>query len=392
MIGSRGMPASYGGVETVVDVLARELARRGHEVTVFCRRSDYDERPRTIDGVRLVYLWAPERAGVAALIHAFLATLWMLPRRFDVVHYHALGPGLLAFLPRLLKRRTLVVQTVHGRDDKRAKWGRGAKAVLRLGAISSARVPHATLVVSHALRREYQEEFGRVTRVVPNATGPVELAEPGRPADRFGIGTEPYVISVGRIVPEKAPHELVEAFVSSDLDAKLLIVGGSAGAEAYGERLSDVSRGDERVVFTGPVYGRELVQLMAGAACFVTASHLEGLPTALLEAGRRGLPCLASDIDPHREILGSEQPGRRTFTTGDTGELVAKLRLMLCQAETERAGARSLASDLDRRFSVGAAGDAHEAAYQLIDLPGESVDLRPEPAPLPLTQPVQEGL
>ncbi len=376
MIGSRGMPAKYGGVETVVAVAARELARRGHHVTVFCRRSDYDERPRTVDGVRLVYLWAPSQAGVAALIHSLLATLWIMPRRFEVVHYHALGPGLLAVLPRALKRRTLVVQTIHGRDDKRAKWGGFSKAVLRLGAASSARVPHETLVVSHALRREYLADFNRHTRVVPNATGAVPQAEPGSALGWFNLEPGNYVVSVGRIVPEKAPHEIVEAFVGSDLDTKLVIIGGSAGTEDYRAELEACAGDDDRVVFTGPVYGEELAQLMAGASCFVTASHLEGLPTALIEAGRRGLPCLASDIDPHCEILGAGGPGRRTFITGDADDFIGKLRKILAEPAVEQEGATVLASDLDRRFSLARAADAHEAAYGLIDLPVETIDLR----------------
>ncbi len=374
------MPAKYGGVETVVDVAARELARRGHHVTVFCRRGDYEEHPRTIDGVRLVYLWAPKQAGVAALIHSLLATLWSLPRRYEVMHYHALGPGLLAFIPRVFKRRTLVVQTIHGRDDKRAKWGDFSKAVLRLGAASSARVPHETLVVSHALRREYLAEFNRHTRVVPNATGAVERAEPGNALGWFNLEPGNYVVSVGRIVPEKAPHELIEAFVDSDLDTKLVVIGGSAGTEDYRAELEEIAGDDDRIVFTGPVYGHELAQLMGGAACFITASHLEGLPTALIEAGRRGIPCLASDIDPHCEILGAGGPGRRTFVTGDNTDLIAKLGNILAENDAEREGADVLASDLDRRFSLARAAEAHEAAYGLIDLPVETIDLRDAPA------------
>ncbi len=376
MIGSRGMPAKYGGVETVVDVASRELARRGHHVTVFCRRSDYDERPTSIDGVRLVYLWAPKKAGVAALIHSILATLWTVPRRFDVVHYHALGPGLPAGILRILKPRTKIVQTIHGRDDKRDKWGRFSKLILRLGAQSSARVPHQTLVVSHALRREYLADFNRHTRVVPNATGPVNRTQPGAALGWFGLEPGRYVVSVGRIVPEKAPHELVGAFVASNLDTKLVIIGGSAGTEDYRAEITADAKGDDRVVFTGPVYGNELAELLAGAACFITASHLEGLPTALIEAGRLGLPCLASDIDPHCEILGAGGAGRRTFLTGDQEDLAAKLGLILDNAEAERAGAAQLATDLDQRFSLARAADAHEAAYGLIDLPVDTIDLR----------------
>lgn len=372
MIGSRGMPAKYGGVEKVVDVAARELARRGHDVTVFCRRGDYDERPPMVGGVHCVYLWSPATTGLAALIHSTLATIWALPRRYDVIHYHALGPGLMAIVPRVLTGAR-IVQTVHGRDDKRAKWGRFPQKILGIGARSSATVPHVTMVVSNHLAKEYRDEFDRDTIVVPNATGAAPSAEPGACLEQFGLEAGRYVVSIGRIVPEKAPHELVSAFVGTDLDTKLVIVGGSAGTDDYARTIKGSARGDDRVLFTGPIYGDDLAELLNGAAIFCTASHLEGLPTALIEAGRTATPCLASDIEPHLEILGRERPGRRTFRTGDGDHLVEKLGAMLADLDGERAGAQTLASGLERRFSVARAADVHERAYGI----GEHVDATP---------------
>ena len=147
MIGTRGMPANYGGVETVVDVLARQLVLRGHDVTVFCRSEDYETQPPMIDGVHLVYLPASASSGAGAFIHALRAALHCIGRGFDIIHFHALGPGIMSVLARLLTRSTVAI-TVHGRDDKRDKWGRGARLLLRVAASISARVPHTTLVVS----------------------------------------------------------------------------------------------------------------------------------------------------------------------------------------------------------------------------------------------------
>lgn len=368
MIGSRGMPAQYGGVETVVDVLSRELVRCGHDVTVFCRIEDYEERPESLDGVNLVYLPASPKPGIGALLHSARATVWSLGKGFDVLHYHALGPGLFSPLARLLSR-SRVVQTVHGRDDKRAKWGRAGRYLLRLGVTVSARVPHRTLVVSRELADEYLHEFGRDTLVVPNAIPPVELVEPGEMLRSLALEPGGYVISVGRLVPEKAPHELIDAYVDSELALPLIMVGGAAPGTDYAAELSDSAKRSERVMLAGPIYGEGLAELLTSAAVFVSASHLEGLPTAMIEASRAGVPVVASDIGPHREILGADGPGRRLFRTGDGVDLVATLVAVLENLEAERAGAAVLGQELQDRFSADRAAAIHEIAYGLpVDL------------------------
>ena len=109
MVGTRGMPAQYGGVETVVDVLARELVKRGHDVTVFCRSEDYEHHPPMIDGVRLVYLPTSGSPGVGAMVHAMRAAFYCIGRGFDVIHFHALGPGMMSVIARAFTKSGILV-------------------------------------------------------------------------------------------------------------------------------------------------------------------------------------------------------------------------------------------------------------------------------------------
>ncbi len=364
MAGTRGMPANYGGVETVVDVLARQLVLRGHDVTVFCRSEDYEHHPPMIDGVKLVYLPACTSPGVGALVHALRASLYCVGRGFDIVHFHALGPGLMSIVSRLLTRSTVVV-TVHGRDDKRDKWGRGAKLLLRFAALVSARVPHSTLVVSESLSDEYEDEFKRATTVVPNSTEPIKEVAPGPALGRYNLMRQNYFVSVGRLVPEKAPHEMIQAYQKAMTDMPLVIVGGVAGTQPYVDHLHELAGDNTNIIFTGPVYGEDLCELLTNAGGFVTSSHLEGLPTALIEAGRAGLPILASDIAPHCEILNTEtgRDGRRIYPKGDT-EALAKLMTAVGEHhEEELFGAKLLAAELDERFAPARTGEVHEHAY-----------------------------
>lgn len=367
MVGTRGMPAQYGGVETVVDVLARELVKRGHDVTVFCRSEDYEHHPPMIDGVRLVYLPTSGSPGVGAMLHAMRAAFYCIGRDFDVIHFHALGPGMMSVIARAFTKSGILV-TVHGRDDKRDKWGRGARRVLRFAATISARVPHSTLVVSKTLADEYADEFRRTTTVVPNSTHPIKTVEPGPTLERFGLTPGRYFVSVGRLVPEKAPHETISAYRQSFTSMPLVIVGGPAGTQSYVDHLHELAEDSPNpIIFTGPVYGDELAELVTSAASFVTSSHLEGLPTALIEAGRAGLPIIASNIAPHCEILdtteGSE--GRRVYDVGDTDALASIFTLIEGNLPDELFGAKLLASELDERYAPARTAEVHERAYQV---------------------------
>ena len=358
------MPANYGGVETVVDVLARQLVRRGHDVTVFCRSEDYDRHPPVIDGVKLVYLPASDSPGVGAMIHALRAAIYCVGRGFDVQHFHALGPGVMSIIGRLFTRSTIVT-TVHGRDDRRDKWGFAARTILKFAAHVSARVPHSTLVVSQTLADEYLAEFDRVTTVVPNSTHRIEPVPPGGTLDRFGVVAEQYFVSVGRLVPEKAPHELVAAFAAASTEKPLLVVGGAAGTESYVQGFEHIGAANQRVIFTGPLYGDELAEVLTNAGAFITCSHLEGLPTALIEAGRSALPIIASDISPHCEILATTEGanGRRVYPVGNVEALSSLIDEVAENLDEERLGAKDLAVELDDRYAPPRTAEVHEGAY-----------------------------
>jgi glycosyltransferase involved in cell wall biosynthesis len=211
MIGQKGLPATFGGIEHHVEELGSRMAASGHEVTVFCRTNYGDGQRRQHRGMRLVELPTVGTKHLDAIVHSALATVVAMRGDFDIVHYHAIGPGALAVLPRLASRAKVVL-TLHGLDDERAKWGRMAKAVLRTAGWISSRAPDAIIAVSRDLQRHYRDVRGRQTVYIPNG---VCIREPG-PTDpvlnRFGLTAGDYVLFVGRLVPEKAPDLLVRAF------------------------------------------------------------------------------------------------------------------------------------------------------------------------------------
>ena len=152
-IGGRGLVSKYSGIETYYEEVGKRLAGTGHEVTAYCR-TYFTPPGERHNGMRAVRLPTIRSKHLETLIHTFLSTLHVLARPCDVVHYHALGPALFSFLPRLAGKKTVV--TVQGLDWLRKKWGRIASAVLRVGELAAVSLPSHTMVVSHALRKHYR--------------------------------------------------------------------------------------------------------------------------------------------------------------------------------------------------------------------------------------------
>jgi glycosyltransferase involved in cell wall biosynthesis len=364
VIGTRGVPATFGGIEHHVEEIGARLAERGHDVTVFCRSNYVTNGQARHRGMRLARLPTVSSKHLDALVHSALATGRALGGRYDVVHYHAIGPGALAPVPRY-GSKAKVVQTIHGLDDERAKWGAGARTFLRAAAWLSAHVPDETVVVSRSLAEQYRERYDRDTTYIPNGVSSPGTPPPGDVVrDRFGVEPGTYLLFVGRLVPEKAPDLLLRAFRGLDGDLRLVLAGGSSFTDRYTAELTRVAAADRRVLMAGYVYGQDLAALYAHARAFVLPSFVEGLPLTLLEAASHGTPVVASAIPPHFEVLGADGPGRRLFAPGDEKALASALTLVIEGGAAERAGAATLRDAVLAEYRWDRATEATEAVYR----------------------------
>lgn len=345
MIGQKGYPPVGGGIERHVAELARRLAARGIAVDIYSRpHYSAASGPTAVPGVRVLRRPSLPTKHLDAFSHTLVSSCDVLWRRADIVHYHALGPSLFAWLPRFLGRRRTVV-TVHGLDWQRDKWGPVARSVLKLGETASCRLPDRTIVVSRALQEHFRERRGLETVYIPNGIeaprtpGPEVLAAAGLPAQ--------YVLFAARIVPEKGLHLLLEAhgrLPESLRRAFPLVVAGDAGfTRGYAEELQ--SRAHAEVRFLGFVHGTLLEALFAHASVMVLPSTLEGLSITLLEAMAAGRCCLVSDIPPNLEAAGG---CCAPFPSGDAPALQERLRRLLEDPQErsrlgEKARSRALA-------------------------------------------------
>ncbi|MBN1136649.1 MAG: glycosyltransferase family 4 protein [Anaerolineae bacterium] len=332
-VGQKGIPATFGGIEFHVDELARRLVQRGHRVTVYVR-SWYTPRDLdTYEGVRLVHTPTLRTKHLDAAIHSLTSSLHSLRQTYDLVHYHAMGPSVFAWLPRLQGRR--VVVTVHALDWQRVKWGRSARAFLKMTERTALYLSDCTVVISRALERHFMEKYARAVCYIPNGVTVPTPTDPQLICQSYGLQGDDYVLFLARLVPEKRPEWMIRAFLQLATPLRLVIAGADEVHGAYSRTLAALAGADPRVIFAGQVEGRLKEELLSNAHCFVTPSSMEGLPIALLEAMAHGRCCLASDIPAHQEII---DPGRDglLFAWDDDRQFARSLHDLLAQSEASR--------------------------------------------------------
>jgi glycosyltransferase involved in cell wall biosynthesis len=324
MLGLRGFPGVQGGVEAHAEHLCPLLSELACSVEVVVR-SPYMPGDRGADwkGVRYLRIWSPRSRALETVVHSFLGVLAAAWRRPDVLHFHAIGPALMVPLARLLGLH--VVVTHHGPDYDREKWGRFARLVLRAGEACGMRFCNRRIVISRTIRNLVRDKYGLDSYVIPNGIDLPELPSSSSTLEGFGLTPGRYVLTVGRLVPEKRHKDLIAAYAAAKLNGwKLLVIGASDHPDAYSAEVAALVRATPGVIFAGFQTGLALRELYAHAGVFVLPSSHEGLPIALLEALSYGLPVLASDIPAHLEIGLDE---KHYFPLGDVDALATRLEL-----------------------------------------------------------------
>lgn len=299
MFGHKSLPSRFGGVEVVVTELAVRMAELGHSVTC-CSRGGKSGFYR---GVTCKAMPVIPVKGLAAVSSSFFAALYSAVSSAEVVHIHGEGPAFWCRIPKLAGKR--VVVTVHGLDWQREKWrGSLGSAYIRSGERAAVRFADEIIVLSRSMQLYFDSEYQRKTNYIPNGTS---LPNPAAAEliPELGLEKDGYLLFLGRLVPEKGIHYLIEAFRELKTEKKLVIAGASSDTDAYTARLKEMASSDTRILFTGFVSGKLLEDLYSNAYCYILPSDLEGMPLTLLEAMSYGNCCVVSDIPECTEVVGS---------------------------------------------------------------------------------------
>ena len=344
IIGHKRIPSNEGGIEKGVEEHAVRMAALGHNVTVYNRGDDNihgkefnEERLKEYKGVRIITVPTPN-GGASVPVYSFLATVHALFQGYDVISYRASGPCVMIALAKLFGLRC--VASLHGFDSQRDKWGRFAKWYLALGEKIAARRADVCLVLSRRMQQYIADTYHRKALCFANGISRPERREAKEITEKWGLTRGSYILSLGRVEPEKGLHYLIEAFRRCDTDKKLVIAGGDSNHDYYA-RLRQMAQGDERILFIGAVKGNTIAELYSNAYLFTLPSNLEGMANTLLESMSYGCCCLVSDIAENTEVVGDKAV---TFLKGDVDALTEKLQWLL-RDEAAVAGYSAQAAD-----------------------------------------------
>jgi glycosyltransferase involved in cell wall biosynthesis len=347
ILGTRGIPARYGGFETFAEELSTRLAKRGHQVTVYCRER-YSEP--SFSGVRLQYLPTIRHKYFDTIAHTALSTLHVLGSRYDALLYCNAANAVFTWMPRAFGMP--VALNVDGLERHRKKWNAVAKAWYRWSEWLATWMPDAVVTDAQAIAEYYREKYGRDSVMIPYGAE-VGTVESIAMLQKLALEPKKYFLYVSRMEPENNGLLVREAFERIATDFKLALIGDAPYAAEYVAKVRDTR--DPRIVIPGAIYGEGYGELGSHCFAYIQATEVGGTHPALIEAMGRGALTLYLNTPENAEVAsGVGLP----FTHDNLTEV---LQGVLAASEEERECWRARAVErVQSRYSWEAVTDAYE--------------------------------
>jgi glycosyltransferase involved in cell wall biosynthesis len=331
IIGSRGYPYVYSGYETFVRELSERLVRQQVGVTIYCHRNLFSERPRQVNGIRLVYIRTIEKKCLSQFIHSLQSMLHACFCRYDVILVVNSANGPFGLLTRIFGRRTAI--NVDGLEWLRPKWrGLGAR-YFHWASKAATRLFDRVVTDSSAMQAIYRQEFGCESTLIAYGAN-IGPDVPSGLLGRWGLQPRQYYLIVGRLVPDNNADLIVREFLSSASARTLVVVGDVPYKDRYASDLH--SQAGPRLLFTGYVTDPgELAALYQHCYAYFHGHEFGGTNPAMLQALANGCAVCALDTVFNREMLLDGEYG--LFFGKESGGL--KKRIAALEESDERAAA-----------------------------------------------------
>ncbi len=351
ILGTRGIPARYGGFETFAEELGKRLAARGHAVTIYCR--ERHPEPSYL-GVRLVYLPTIRHKYFDTLAHTAISTLHAVTQGYDVILCCNAANAIFCWLPRVFG--TPVALNVDGLERNRKKWNRLAKAWYLISERLSTFCPTHAVSDAEAIRDYYRERYGCSTTFISYGA---EMGKLGtfEVLETLGLERGRYFLYVSRWEPENNALLVRESFERVSTDLRLALIGDAPYAPEYKARVRDTA--DGRIVMPGYVFGQGYKELGSHCFAYIHATEVGGTHPALIEAMGRGALVLYLDTVENREVAG----GCGLPFTAQNLTAVIQQALAMGDAERVRLQAAAVAR-VQERYSWDAITTEYEGLFR----------------------------
>lgn len=301
ILGTRGIPARYGGFETFADEIAQRLVQKGVAVTVFCEKQE-GEQPGDYRGVRLEYVSSP-RLGPLTTIVFDLSCLWRARKRFDVVYMLGYGASLFCIIPRMFGGKVWI--NMDGIEWARSKWSWAARVYLRIMEGIAMWTPNRIIADADAIQANLAARYSHLPpcSVIPYGAEIVDVAPPVNLLAEWGLEPDGYYLVVCRLEPENYVLEILQGFAASNSTLPLIVLGNHHTNTPYVAQLLAVQ--DERIRFVGTVYDKAKLQaLRYHCLAYFHGHSVGGTNPSLLEALGCGNAVIAHDNPFNREVAG----------------------------------------------------------------------------------------
>ncbi|MBU1291870.1 glycosyltransferase family 4 protein [Patescibacteria group bacterium] len=304
MIGQKGIPTLFGGIERHVEEVSYRLAeKKNYQVFVYTRGYYTPKNKKKYRKINLIHLPTFRTKHLDTISHVFFATWHAIFKiKPDVIHYHCVGPALCLWIPKLLNPRIKIVFTFHCRDYFHKKWNGFARLSLKLGEIIGCYLADEIIAVSLEIQEYIKDNYKKEVIYIPHGVNQ-EISIPAKLIKKWDLEKDNYILVVSRLIAHKGLHYLINAYQEIKTDKKLVIVGPSFYTQDYENKLKKLAQDNPNIIFLGAQYGQILKELFSNAYIFIHPSEQEGLPLTVLEAASFGRSLLLSDIKAHQEIF-----------------------------------------------------------------------------------------
>ncbi len=356
-VGIRGIPAQYGGYETFVEEVGERLARRGFDITVYCRKEVASPEGTSYKGMRLIYLPTIHNKYLDTVFHTFLSTIHVMFSDRQAIYYCNTVNSIFCFLPRLAGKKTIM--NTDGLEWRRRKWGAAGKIAYRISEWVATWAASRIVCDSDEMATYYRRKFGKQSERISYGGSGVRSEDTARLRSQYGLESRKYFLYVSRLEPENNAHLFVKAYERIKTDMPFIVVGDAPYAQGY--ILAMKAAADARVRFLGYVFGDDCKLLASHAFVYFHGNEVGGTNPGLVEAMSLGNCILAIDVPFNREVLGE---AGFFFNAANSQDLPAKIERLLGDPDAVLSSREAAAGRARERYDWDKVTDQYECFFK----------------------------